>query len=175
MLTLKPTNGRFNARGVLVMAVPSCSLLQGLLTPPVSLRTRIPGLETWASTGRGTGTARPAAEPSQLRPVPSSLLSPAPPPGELPHAPVPLHRYLFTLQIKKDLALGRLPCSDKSAALLVSHLLQCKGRRVPAGTVPPPWGPGARRDFGCVARASPCGHPSQPNSCSPHVPHSRAG
>ncbi|OPJ89514.1 FERM domain-containing protein 7 [Patagioenas fasciata monilis] len=35
-----------------------------------------------------------------------------------------LTRYLFTLQIKKDLALGRLPCSDKSAALLISHLLQ---------------------------------------------------
>ncbi|NXN36950.1 FRMD7 protein, partial [Rhinoptilus africanus] len=35
-----------------------------------------------------------------------------------------LTRYLFTLQIKKDLSLGRLPCSDKSAALLVSHLLQ---------------------------------------------------
>ncbi|NXA45802.1 FRMD7 protein, partial [Nothocercus julius] len=35
-----------------------------------------------------------------------------------------LTRYLFTLQIKKDLAFGRLPCSDKSAALLVSHLLQ---------------------------------------------------
>ncbi|NXV24934.1 FRMD7 protein, partial [Cepphus grylle] len=37
-----------------------------------------------------------------------------------------LTRYLFTLQIKKDLALGRLPCSDKSAALLISHLLQSK-------------------------------------------------
>ncbi|XP_064933693.1 FERM domain-containing protein 7 isoform X2 [Columba livia] len=49
-----------------------------------------------------------------------------------------LTRYLFTLQIKKDLALGRLPCSDKSAALLVSHLLQCKGRREPAETVPLP-------------------------------------
>ncbi|XP_074004094.1 FERM domain-containing protein 7 [Numenius arquata] len=35
-----------------------------------------------------------------------------------------LTRYLFALQIKKDLALGRLPCSDKSAALLVSLLLQ---------------------------------------------------
>uniref|UniRef100_A0A8C6YRZ1 FERM domain containing 7 n=1 Tax=Nothoprocta perdicaria TaxID=30464 RepID=A0A8C6YRZ1_NOTPE len=35
-----------------------------------------------------------------------------------------LTRYLFTLQIKKDLAVGRLPCSDKSAALLVSLLLQ---------------------------------------------------
>ncbi|NWI19959.1 FRMD7 protein, partial [Crypturellus soui] len=37
-----------------------------------------------------------------------------------------LTRYLFTLQIKKDLAGGRLPCSDKSAALLVSHLLQAE-------------------------------------------------
>ncbi|XP_078542443.1 FERM domain-containing protein 7 [Lissotriton helveticus] len=35
-----------------------------------------------------------------------------------------LTRYLFTLQIKKDLAIGRLPCNDNSAALLVSHLLQ---------------------------------------------------
>lgn len=59
------------------------------------------------------------------------------PPG---HAPVPLHRYLFTLQIKKDLAQGWLPCSDKSAALIISHLLQCKGKQVPAGTVPLPWG-----------------------------------
>uniref|UniRef100_A0A452GF35 FERM domain-containing protein n=1 Tax=Gopherus agassizii TaxID=38772 RepID=A0A452GF35_9SAUR len=35
-----------------------------------------------------------------------------------------LTRYLFTLQIKRDLAGGRLPCSENSAALLVSHLLQ---------------------------------------------------
>uniref|UniRef100_K7FBG4 FERM domain containing 7 n=1 Tax=Pelodiscus sinensis TaxID=13735 RepID=K7FBG4_PELSI len=35
-----------------------------------------------------------------------------------------LTRYLCPLQIKKDLAVGRLPCSDNSAALLVSHLLQ---------------------------------------------------
>ncbi|XP_043347469.1 FERM domain-containing protein 7 isoform X2 [Dermochelys coriacea] len=35
-----------------------------------------------------------------------------------------LTRYLFTLQIKRDLAVGRLPCSENSAALLVSHLLQ---------------------------------------------------
>ncbi|XP_019391938.1 PREDICTED: FERM domain-containing protein 7 [Crocodylus porosus] len=35
-----------------------------------------------------------------------------------------LTRYLFTLQLKKDLAVGRLPCSENSAALLVSHLLQ---------------------------------------------------
>ncbi|XP_069468942.1 FERM domain-containing protein 7 [Ambystoma mexicanum] len=35
-----------------------------------------------------------------------------------------LTRYLFSLQIKKDLAIGRLSCNDNSAALLVSHLLQ---------------------------------------------------
>ncbi|XP_058148248.1 FERM domain-containing protein 7 isoform X1 [Dasypus novemcinctus] len=35
-----------------------------------------------------------------------------------------LTRYLFTLQIKKDLSLGRLPCSDNCTALMVSHILQ---------------------------------------------------
>ncbi|XP_049728996.1 FERM domain-containing protein 7 [Elephas maximus indicus] len=35
-----------------------------------------------------------------------------------------LTRYLFTLQIKKDLALGKLPCSDNCTALMVSHILQ---------------------------------------------------
>ncbi|XP_025838973.1 FERM domain-containing protein 7 [Vulpes vulpes] len=35
-----------------------------------------------------------------------------------------LTRYLFTLQIKKDLALGRLPCSENCTALMVSHILQ---------------------------------------------------
>ncbi|KGL90650.1 FERM domain-containing protein 7, partial [Charadrius vociferus] len=60
-----------------------------------------------------------------------------------------LTRYLFTLQIKKDLALGQLPCSDKSAALLVSHLLQCKGRRAPAGTVPHPRGRGTILPWPC--------------------------
>ncbi|XP_016053509.1 PREDICTED: FERM domain-containing protein 7 isoform X2 [Miniopterus natalensis] len=35
-----------------------------------------------------------------------------------------LTRYLFTLQIKKDLTLGRLPCSDNCTALMVSHILQ---------------------------------------------------
>ncbi|KAM5221516.1 FERM domain-containing protein 7 [Ctenodactylus gundi] len=35
-----------------------------------------------------------------------------------------LTRYLFTLQIKKDLALGRLPCSDTCTALMISHILQ---------------------------------------------------
>ncbi|XP_053518298.1 FERM domain-containing protein 7 [Artibeus jamaicensis] len=35
-----------------------------------------------------------------------------------------LTRYLFALQIKKDLALERLPCSDNCTALMVSHILQ---------------------------------------------------
>ncbi|XP_014400490.1 PREDICTED: FERM domain-containing protein 7 isoform X2 [Myotis brandtii] len=40
------------------------------------------------------------------------------------HLQEELTRYLFTLQIKKDLALGRLPCSDNCTALMVSHILQ---------------------------------------------------
>uniref|UniRef100_A0A8C7E8K5 FERM, ARHGEF and pleckstrin domain-containing protein 2 n=1 Tax=Nothoprocta perdicaria TaxID=30464 RepID=A0A8C7E8K5_NOTPE len=36
----------------------------------------------------------------------------------------PFFRYLFALQIKRDLAEERLTCSDNTAALLVSHLLQ---------------------------------------------------
>ncbi|XP_069746442.1 FERM, ARHGEF and pleckstrin domain-containing protein 1-like isoform X2 [Narcine bancroftii] len=35
-----------------------------------------------------------------------------------------LTRYLFALQIKQDLALGRMMCNDTSAALLVSHIIQ---------------------------------------------------
>ncbi|XP_010893203.1 FERM, ARHGEF and pleckstrin domain-containing protein 1 isoform X2 [Esox lucius] len=35
-----------------------------------------------------------------------------------------LTRYLFALQIKHDLACGRLTCNDSSAALLVSHVIQ---------------------------------------------------
>ncbi|OCT67689.1 hypothetical protein XELAEV_18038990mg [Xenopus laevis] len=35
-----------------------------------------------------------------------------------------LTRYLFALQIKKDLASGRLPCNDNSAALMASYVLQ---------------------------------------------------
>ncbi|XP_023698321.2 FERM, ARHGEF and pleckstrin domain-containing protein 1-like isoform X2 [Paramormyrops kingsleyae] len=35
-----------------------------------------------------------------------------------------LTRYLFALQIKQDLASGRLVCNDSSAALLVSHIIQ---------------------------------------------------
>uniref|UniRef100_A0A673IX22 FERM, RhoGEF and pleckstrin domain-containing protein 1-like n=1 Tax=Sinocyclocheilus rhinocerous TaxID=307959 RepID=A0A673IX22_9TELE len=35
-----------------------------------------------------------------------------------------LTRYLFALQIKHDLACGRLTCNESSAALLVSHIVQ---------------------------------------------------
>uniref|UniRef100_A0A8B9K2G2 FERM, ARHGEF and pleckstrin domain-containing protein 1 n=1 Tax=Astyanax mexicanus TaxID=7994 RepID=A0A8B9K2G2_ASTMX len=35
-----------------------------------------------------------------------------------------LTRYLFALQIRQDLATGRLTCTDSSAALLVSHIIQ---------------------------------------------------
>ncbi|KAI7809029.1 putative FERM, partial [Triplophysa rosa] len=35
-----------------------------------------------------------------------------------------LTRYLFALQVRQDLTSGRLTCSDSSAALLVSHIIQ---------------------------------------------------
>ena len=35
-----------------------------------------------------------------------------------------LFRYLYALQIKKDLANGRLPCSENTAALMASYMLQ---------------------------------------------------
>ncbi|KAK0153700.1 FERM, ARHGEF and pleckstrin domain-containing protein 1 [Merluccius polli] len=35
-----------------------------------------------------------------------------------------LTRYLFALQVKQDLAGGRLTCNDSSAALMVSHVIQ---------------------------------------------------
>ncbi|XP_051564985.1 FERM, ARHGEF and pleckstrin domain-containing protein 1-like isoform X1 [Myxocyprinus asiaticus] len=35
-----------------------------------------------------------------------------------------LTRYLFALQVRQDLASGRLTCSDASAALLVAHIIQ---------------------------------------------------
>lgn len=94
------------------------------------------------------------------------------PPG---HAPVPLHRYLFTLQIKKDLAQGRLPCSDKSAALLVSHLLQCKGRGCLRGHCPfpgdcaPSWG------LCLCSQGFPCTDPSHSDPCTPPVPKAELG
>lgn len=37
-----------------------------------------------------------------------------------------VHRYLFALQIKQDISSGRLTCNDTSAALMVSHIVQCK-------------------------------------------------
>ena len=37
-----------------------------------------------------------------------------------------VRRYLFALQVKQDLAQGRLTCNDTSAALLISHIVQCK-------------------------------------------------
>uniref|UniRef100_A0A8C2Z7E1 FERM domain-containing protein n=1 Tax=Cyclopterus lumpus TaxID=8103 RepID=A0A8C2Z7E1_CYCLU len=46
-----------------------------------------------------------------------------PDPGQLKRS---LTRYLFALQIKQDLSNGSLTCNDNSAALLVSHILQCK-------------------------------------------------
>lgn len=38
----------------------------------------------------------------------------------------PFSRYLFALQIKHDLACGHLICNDTSAALMVSHIIQCE-------------------------------------------------
>ncbi|XP_073329110.1 FERM, ARHGEF and pleckstrin domain-containing protein 1 [Pagrus major] len=35
-----------------------------------------------------------------------------------------LTRYLFALQIKQDVSVGRLTCNDSSAALMVSHIIQ---------------------------------------------------
>ncbi|XP_044124883.1 FERM domain-containing protein 7 [Bufo gargarizans] len=37
-----------------------------------------------------------------------------------------LTRYLFALQIKKDLASGKLPCNDNSSALMMSYILQAE-------------------------------------------------
>ena len=35
-------------------------------------------------------------------------------------------RYLFALQIKRNLTEGRLACTENTAALLASHLVQCE-------------------------------------------------
>ncbi|XP_070539009.1 FERM, ARHGEF and pleckstrin domain-containing protein 2-like isoform X2 [Ptychodera flava] len=35
-------------------------------------------------------------------------------------------KYLFALQVKRDLSLGRLPCSDNTVALLASYILQAE-------------------------------------------------
>ncbi|XP_076846496.1 FERM, ARHGEF and pleckstrin domain-containing protein 2 [Brachyhypopomus gauderio] len=46
-----------------------------------------------------------------------------PDPGQLQEE---FTRYLFSLQIKRDLMEGRLHCTENTAALLASHLLQCE-------------------------------------------------
>lgn len=45
-----------------------------------------------------------------------------------------VHRYLFALQIKQDISSGRLTCNDTSAALMVSHIVQCKYLGAPGTT-----------------------------------------
>lgn len=60
-----------------------------------------------------------------------------------------LCRYLFTLQIKKDLALGRLPCSDNCTALMVSHILQCKYQNSTSCPFAREWG--KHLQFACLA------------------------
>ena len=47
----------------------------------------------------------------------------APDPGQLEED---YTRYLFALQIKRDLAEGRLICSDTTSSLLVSYIIQGK-------------------------------------------------
>ncbi|KAM3827719.1 FERM domain-containing protein 7 isoform 2-T2 [Vipera latastei] len=69
------------------------------------------GLEFWSPAGH-------AAWLELLKPISKQIKMD---PGHLKEE---LTRYLFTLQIKKDLAGGKLPCSSNSAALMVSHLLQ---------------------------------------------------
>ena len=39
-------------------------------------------------------------------------------------------RYLFSLQIKRDLATGSLQCNDNTAALMASYIVQGKNRLV---------------------------------------------
>ncbi|XP_073708636.1 FERM, ARHGEF and pleckstrin domain-containing protein 2 [Garra rufa] len=48
-----------------------------------------------------------------------------PDPGQLQEE---FTRYLFSLQIKRDLIDGRMNCTENTAALLASHLVQCIGR-----------------------------------------------
>ncbi|XP_032084446.1 FERM domain-containing protein 7 [Thamnophis elegans] len=69
------------------------------------------GLEFWSSAGH-------AAWLELLKPITKQIKMD---PGHLKEE---LTRYLFTLQLKRDLACGKLPCSENSSALMVSHLLQ---------------------------------------------------
>ncbi|XP_053129924.1 FERM domain-containing protein 7 isoform X2 [Hemicordylus capensis] len=87
------------------------------------------GLEFWSSAGH-------TAWLELLKPITKQIKNPKEIlfkfmvkffPVDPGHLKEELTRYLFTLQIKKDLAGGRLPCSDNSSALMVSHLLQSLG------------------------------------------------
>ncbi|XP_026572345.1 FERM domain-containing protein 7 [Pseudonaja textilis] len=69
------------------------------------------GLEFWSPAGH-------AAWLELLKPITKQIKMD---PGHLKEE---LTRYLFTLQLKKDLACGKLPCSENSSALMASHLLQ---------------------------------------------------
>uniref|UniRef100_A0A8D2L8V5 FERM domain containing 7 n=1 Tax=Varanus komodoensis TaxID=61221 RepID=A0A8D2L8V5_VARKO len=84
------------------------------------------GLEFWSSAGH-------TAWLELLKPITKQIKNPKEIlfkfmvkffPVDPGHLREELTRYLFTLQIKKDLACGRLPCSDNSSTLIVSHLLQ---------------------------------------------------
>ncbi|KAJ7310399.1 hypothetical protein JRQ81_007313 [Phrynocephalus forsythii] len=84
------------------------------------------GLEFWSSAGH-------SAWLELLKPITKQIKNPKEIlfkfmvkffPVDPSHLKEELTRYLFTLQIKKDLACGRLPCSDNSSALMVAHLLQ---------------------------------------------------
>ena len=44
-----------------------------------------------------------------------------------------LTRYLFSLQIRRDLAQGQLKCNSKTAAVLVSYIVQCKNNACGVG------------------------------------------
>jgi len=44
----------------------------------------------------------------------------------LRHAKFCRCRYLFALQVKRDLLTGTMPCQDHTAVLLASYIVQCK-------------------------------------------------
>ncbi|XP_070808256.1 FERM domain-containing protein 7 [Pituophis catenifer annectens] len=84
------------------------------------------GLEFWSPAGHATWL-------ELLKPITKQIKNPKDIlfkfmvkffPVDPGHLKEELTRYLFTLQLKKDMACGKLPCSDNSSALMVSHLLQ---------------------------------------------------
>ncbi|CAM9144444.1 unnamed protein product, partial [Lampetra planeri] len=76
---------------------------------------------------RGAGVAGRQEEDHQAKPSMVSFKMSVkffpPDPGQLFDE---LTRYLFVLQVRRDLSHGRLPCSDTSRALLLSYLLQAE-------------------------------------------------